>query len=109
MKEDVGSTSVLESTNGVQFSLKGTVWHQFAGSSSDQIGLNQLRSGLWGTGCGPTPVWTGQKPACSSLFLLLLPEALQQDLLVCGIQHSSLFQVFLCDVTEELQVVPAVV
>lgn len=89
MKEDVGSASVLESTNGVQFSLKR---HCLASvSSSDQIGLSQLRSGLWGTGCGPTPVWTGQKPACSSLFLLLLPEALQQDLLVRGIQHSSLF------------------
>lgn len=52
MKEDVGSASVLESTNGVQFSL----WRHClapAGSRLDQIGSIQLRSPSGEPGVAP--------------------------------------------------------
>lgn len=45
----------------------------------------------------------GPVTVCYSLFLLLLlllPEALQQDTLVGGVEHSRLLQVLFGDVTE---------
>lgn len=101
----------LESTNEVQFLSEGTVWHQLARSSSVQFSSAEI----WplGTRCGAGPVWTSRRPVSNSLFLLLLllllPEALQQYPLVGRVEHSCLLQVLLGDVTEELQVIPAVV
>lgn len=60
---------------------------------------------------GVVPGWFGpvMDQFDSLLLLLLLPEALKQDSLVGGVVNSRLFQVLLGDVTEELQIVPAVV
>lgn len=91
--KDVGSESVFESTNGVQFLSEGTVWHRLVRSSSVQLSWDWAR-------CGTRPVWTNHGPVWCSLFLLLLlPEALKQDSLVGGVVHSRLLQVLLSDVT----------
>lgn len=91
--KDVGSESVFESTNGVQFLSEGTVWHRLARSNSVQLSWDWAR-------CGTRPVWTSHGPVWCSLFLLLLlPEALKQDSLVGGVVHSRLLQVLLSDVT----------
>lgn len=103
-----------------------------------QVPAQFISAEIWplGAWCGSRPVWTSHRPVWYSLFLLLLPEALQQDSLVGRVEHSCLLQVLLCDVTgktikdvksqsrrltafssvslrasvpEELQVVPAVV
>lgn len=77
-----------------------------------QVPAQFISAEIWplGTWCGSRPVWTSHRPVWYSLFLLLLlPEALQQDPLVGRVEHSRLLQVLLCDVTEELQVIPAVV
>lgn len=95
---------------GVQFLSEGTVWHQLAHSSSVQLSSAEIWPLV--TWCGSSPVRTNPNPGPYSLFLLLLlllPQALQQDLLVGGVKHPRLLQVLLGDVTEELQVIPAIV
>lgn len=88
--------------NFSQKAQSGIKWHIPA-----QFSLAEI----WplGTWCGTRPLWTSHRPVWCSLFLLLLPEALQQDSLVGGVEHSRLLQVLFSDITEELQVVPAVV
>lgn len=47
------------------------------------------------------PIWISHKIKLFLLLLMLLLETLQQYLFVCGVKHSSLLQVLLCDVTEK--------
>ncbi len=81
--------------NFSQKAQSGINWHVPAQFSSAEV---------WplGTWFGTRPVWTGHELVPYSLFLwllLLLPEALQQNLLVGGVKHSRLLQVLLGDVT----------
>lgn len=106
-------------TTHIQYTLKRTLVQQVFlkvqmecnFSQKAQSGINwhvphQFSSAeIWplGTWCGTRPVWTTPRPVWYSLFLLLLllllSEALQQDSLVGGVEHSRLLQVFLSDIT----------
>lgn len=87
--------------------------HKAQSGMNWQVPAHFSSAEIWplGTRCATRPIWTSHRPVWYSLFLLLLllPEALQQDALVGGIKHSRLLQVLFSNITEELQIIPAVV